>query len=244
MDGVKVVFFDMGNTLLHFHYGESDEEKDMQGLIYLTEYLNKFNENIKFDEVKQGFYTSWMNGIRDRKITHIEYPIEDFLNNFLQKYQVSLDLKQCIEAIHLFYTEYREQVYFENDIYDVLKMIKHKGYKIGIISNTCYYDEVMKACFKKAKIYDLIDSFTFSYSLRIGKPNKEIFTRAIDAMKITPQEAIMVGDSLESDIKPAIDLGMKTIWLNRESRNINKEVMADIEISCISEIYKHIETWR
>lgn len=52
MDGFKVIFFDMGNTLLHFHHGESDDEKDEQGLIYLTAYLNKFNTNISIDSIR------------------------------------------------------------------------------------------------------------------------------------------------------------------------------------------------
>ncbi|WP_373898790.1 HAD family hydrolase [Haloimpatiens sp. FM7315] len=240
MDGIKVIFFDMGNTLLHFHYGKSDDEKDMQGLIYLTEYLKKFNTNIEFDEVKQGFYENWMEGIKDRKVILTEYPIEDFLNSFLQKHELSLNLEQCIEAINLFYTDYREQVYFENSIYDTLKAIRIKGYKIGVISNTCYYDEVMKECFKKAKIYDLIDNFTFSYSLRIGKPNKQIFKTAIEAMKISPVQAVMVGDNLESDIKPALDLGMKTIWLNHKNNAINCDIKHDIEISCLLELLQYI----
>jgi putative hydrolase of the HAD superfamily len=239
MNRVKVIFFDMGNTLLHFHYGQSDDEKDMQGLIYLTEYLNKFNKNITLDEVKEEFFEKWMDGIEAGKETHIEYPIEGFLNRFLEKYNLSLNLEQCIEAINLFYTEYREQVYFEENVYDTLRRIKNKGYKIGIISNTCYYDEVMKGCFKKAKIYDLIDNFTFSYSLRIGKPNKKIFKNAMDMMKITADQAIMVGDSLESDIKPAADLGMKTIWLNSNNK-MKKDGGPDFEISNISQIHKYI----
>jgi hypothetical protein len=60
-------------------------------------------------------------GIKYRKVTHTEYTIEDFLNNFLRKYQLSLNLKQCIEAINVLYTDYREQVYFENNIYETLK---------------------------------------------------------------------------------------------------------------------------
>jgi putative hydrolase of the HAD superfamily len=240
MDGIKVIFFDMGNTLLHFHYGKSDDEKDMKGLIYLTEYLTEFNVNIKFDEVKQGFYENWMEGIKDRRTKFIEYPIEIFLNNFLGKYKLSLNLEQCIKAINLFYTDYREQVYFENNIYHTLKAIKDKGYKIGIISNTCYYDEVMKECFKKANIYDLIDNFTFSYSLRISKPHKQIFKTAIETMGIKPSEAVMVGDNLECDIKPALDLGMKTIWLNHKNNNVNNDIEPDIEISCISELTKYI----
>lgn len=240
MDEIKTIFFDMGNTLLHFHYGQSDYEKDIHGLIHLTRYLNKFNSNIEFDQVKQGFYEIWIEGIKERQTTFVEYPIENFLNNFLQEYEVVLTLDQCIEAINLFYTEYINQLYFEQSICDTLKSLKDKGYKIGIISNTCYYDEVMKECFKKANIYDLIDSFTFSYSLRIGKPKAQIFRVALNNMKISPKEAVMVGDSLEKDIKPASDLGMKTIWLNNKINTIESLIKPNIQVSCLAELTKYL----
>ena len=240
MDGFKVIFFDMGNTLLHFHHGESDDEKDMKGLIYLTEYLNRFNANITFDEVENGFFQSWTKGIEDRSKTFKEYPIEGFLNDFLVPYKIKLDMNECIEAINLFYTEYREQVFFESNIYDTLRRIKEKEYKIGVISNTCYYDEVMKACFKKAGIYDLIDNYTFSYSLRIGKPNIQIFRTAIESMKVLPKETIMVGDNLKSDIKPALNLGMKAIWVNNKNKKISSEIKPHIEIESVSEILNYL----
>ncbi|WP_061995193.1 HAD family hydrolase [Clostridium sp. ATCC 25772] len=241
MKNIKVIFFDMGNTLLHFHYGQSDDEKDIQGLVYLTEYLNRFDENITFEDVKNNFYKIWMDGIKDRKSKRIEYPIESFLNGFLKKYDLTFSLEQCIQAIHCFYKEYREQVRFEDNIYETLKSIKEKGYKIGVISNTCYYDEVMKECFSKAKIYELVDNFIFSYSLKIGKPNKKIFEAAIEQMGISPKEAIMVGDSLESDIKPALQLGMKTIWLKNDIINDTKlEIVPHGKISTIKELLSYI----
>lgn len=58
MDKVKVIFFDMGNTLLHFHCAKTDEEKDMKGLIHLTEYLNKLNTEITFKDIKENFLIS------------------------------------------------------------------------------------------------------------------------------------------------------------------------------------------
>lgn len=240
MDGVKVIFFDMGNTLLHFHYGNSDEEKDEQGLIYLTRYLNKFNSNITITEVKNIFFKNWIEGIEDRTRTFKEYPIEDFLNDFLAAYNIKLHINECIEAINEFYTEYRENVFFENNLYDILKAIKDKGYRIGVISNTCYYDEVMKECFKKAGIYELIDNFTFSYALRLGKPNVKIFKTAIEAMEIIPAEAVMIGDKLKSDIKPALDLGIKTIWLNNKNEKVNDEIIPDLEVSSIGELLKYL----
>jgi putative hydrolase of the HAD superfamily len=240
MNGIKVIFFDMGNTLLHFHHGKSDDDKDEQGLTYLTEYLNKFNSSITIDEVKNGFFKIWMEGIEDRSRTFKEYPIEGFLNEFLSKYNVELNLNECIEAINLFYTEYRENVFFEINIYDTLQRIKDQGYKIGVISNTCYYDEVMKNCFRKAGIHNLIDNFTFSYSLRIGKPNVKIFKTAISEMGVSPFEALMVGDNLKSDIKPALELGMKTVWINSNGKKTSNEIIPDIEISSIKKLNEFI----
>lgn len=60
MNGIEVIFFDMGNTLLHFHRVKSDDDKNEQGLTYLTEYLNKINNSITIDEVKNGFFKIWM----------------------------------------------------------------------------------------------------------------------------------------------------------------------------------------
>jgi putative hydrolase of the HAD superfamily len=98
----------------------------------------------------------------------------------------------------------------------------------------------MKECFKKAKIYDLLDNFTFSYSLRIGKPKLQIFKTAIEAMNISPMESVMVGDNLATDIKPAIELGMKTIWLNNSKKTNNSNIIPNAESSSIAEILKYI----
>ncbi len=240
MRDIKVVFFDMGNTLLHFHHGETDEEKDKKGLIYLTEYLKKFDERISLDEVENNFFNNWMDSIEDRKRTYKEYPIEEFLNKFMKRFNVELQLSECIEAINIFYTEYRRQVSFENDLYGTLKAIKDKGYKIGVKSNTCYYDEVMEECFKKAGIYELIDSFTFSYSLSYGKPHRKIFDEAINKMMILPEEAIMVGDNLNSDIKPAKELGMIGVWLNNSNKTLESSKIADFTISKLTELLQII----
>lgn len=236
MPNAKVLFFDMGNTLLHFHHGQTDEEKDAQGLLYLTKYLHNFNPNITISDVSNGFFLPWLEGIKDRNTIHKEYPIEGFLNDFLIDYNINLTINECIEAMHLFYTKYREQILFEVNLADSLQRIRDKGYKLGVISNTCYYDEVMKECFKAAKIYDMIDHFTFSYSLGLGKPNIQIFKIALTAMNVLPEDSIMIGDNFYSDIKPAIELGMKTIWLNPKNKIINSEIKPHFKVSSICEI--------
>lgn len=236
----KVIFFDMGNTLLHFHYGKSDDEKDFIGLGYLTTYLKKFDSRITLQAVKKDFYDVWNEALCLRKVKLTEYPIESYLNSFMNKYDLNLNHSQCIEAIDVFYSDYKNHVQTESGLYETLKKIKSKGYKIGVISNSCRYDEVMVNCFKAAKIDALIDSYTFSYYLRICKPKKGIFEKALEKMDVCPKDAVMIGDSLESDIKPALDLGLKTVWLNKDSKTNDTCIKPDIEISSISDLYKYV----
>lgn len=46
-----------------------------------------------------------------------------------------------------------------------------------------------------------------------GKPHLDVYRRALNGMKVTPEAAVMVGDSWKNDIKGALSIGMSAIWL-------------------------------
>ncbi|MGH4122857.1 MAG: HAD family hydrolase [Clostridium sp.] len=236
----KVIFFDMGNTLLYFHFGKSDEEKDKIGLKLLTKYLKEFDCRITVNEVKTEFYDKWNKILGLRKDTLIEYEVDKFLNEFLKEYNVNLNHEQCIKAIDIFYSEYRKHIFVEEGVCELLSKIRSKGYKIGIISNSCRYDEVMINCFKEANIDCFIDNYTFSYYFKICKPRLEIFKKALEKMNISPKEAVMIGDNLNADIKPALTLGMTGIWLNKNLKENNTNISPHMEILSLMELNEYI----
>lgn len=55
-----------------------------------------------------------------------------------------------------------------------------------------------------------------SEQARYSKPRKEIFLYALQKAGLHPQEVIHVGDSLESDVRCPMEVGIKSIWMNRE----------------------------
>lgn len=236
MKSSKVIFFDMGNTLLHFHFGKTDEEKDVIGIKHLTSFLKQYNSKVEFEDVKKHFFDEWQKVMPLRKINHIEYAVEDYLNNFLRKYDVELDLDECIRALDIFYTEYRNNVWIEENIHQTLGDIRQKGYKIGVISNSSLYDEVMINCFKKVELAKYIDIFTFSYYFKICKPMRQLFEVALDRMGVSPENAIMVGDNLQSDIEPAQKLGLTGIWLNKNFTLNDTDIKPDNEILKLKEL--------
>jgi putative hydrolase of the HAD superfamily len=48
-----------------------------------------------------------------------------------------------------------------------------------------------------------------------GKPSPRLFQFALDKLGVTPEQGIMVGDKLTTDIQGANGVGMKSVWINR-----------------------------
>jgi putative hydrolase of the HAD superfamily len=48
----------------------------------------------------------------------------------------------------------------------------------------------------------------------IGKPDKRVFAHALDRLTVAPSETWMIGDNLEWDVRPALELGMAAIWVD------------------------------
>lgn len=62
------------------------------------------------------------------------------------------------------------------------------------------------------------DAVVTSEQSRCYKPEAAIFHAGLKALGLGPDEVIHIGDSLHSDIAGAAALGIKTVWIHRDSR--------------------------
>ena len=85
--------------------------------------------------------------------------------------------------------------------------------KIGIISNNLLQEQLDKLDF--CKLAPLIDVLVVSEEVGIAKPDPRIFQVALERLDCSPSQAVMVGDSWDTDIVGATRLGIRAIWLNR-----------------------------
>ena len=58
-----------------------------------------------------------------------------------------------------------------------------------------------------------LENLFLSYQIGVAKPDPDLFLCATDCMDVSPRDCIMVGDSYDNDMCPAIELGMKTVWI-------------------------------
>ncbi|MDE6132536.1 MAG: HAD family hydrolase, partial [Oscillospiraceae bacterium] len=58
------------------------------------------------------------------------------------------------------------------------------------------------------------------------KPRKELFELAIKTVGISADEAVHIGDSLNSDVGGAASVGINAVWLNRNNREVPNGIVS------------------
>ncbi|RKN84316.1 HAD family hydrolase [Paenibacillus ginsengarvi] len=83
---------------------------------------------------------------------------------------------------------------------------------------------------------DYFDHIVISGSFGQGKPASAIFHHAMELLGIQPEEGLMVGDKLTTDILGANGVGMKSVWINRHGMIRSDEIVPVYEIANLRQI--------
>ncbi|RCX23519.1 putative hydrolase of the HAD superfamily [Fontibacillus phaseoli] len=70
-----------------------------------------------------------------------------------------------------------------------------------------------------------------------GKPDATIFRHALERLGVEPEESLMVGDKLTTDICGGLSAGMTTVWVNRDGKVRNDEIVPDYEVQHLSQLH-------
>ena len=90
----------------------------------------------------------------------------------------------------------------------LLQTLREKGLKTGLITNT-FSDE--RDMILSSPLYPLFDAAMISYEHAISKPDPEIYRRAMQALNVTAEECLYVGDGGSHELEGARSLGMQAI---------------------------------
>lgn len=100
------------------------------------------------------------------------------------------------------------------DVLPVLEELRGAGLRIAVVSNGIRDLHAFVAHHRLD-----VDAIVDSRSHGRVKPHPTIFQAALASLAVAPQDAVMVGDSLEEDIEGARALGMRAILIDREERH-------------------------
>ncbi|MFW9873236.1 MAG: HAD family hydrolase [Candidatus Thorarchaeota archaeon] len=229
---VEVITFDLWNTLIaNKSYSELRVQfffqflQEREVFIPFNELRNAYDKKFHFSEVT----------FEEIEFRHI-YTIDRILNVLkeikIEISKVNLDLlRQEFESMML-----QDPPHLKEGVKKTLEFLS-QYYYIGLISNTGVTPgKILNRVLEEYNILQYFDSTVYSDETGLFKPHPKMFKISLEKFKCKPQNAIHIGDLLETDIKGAKDFKMKTIWINDMNSQKSTEIFPDYEIKQISEV--------
>lgn len=116
-----------------------------------------------------------------------------------------------------------------------------KKYKLYLASNGTA--SVQKGRMTSANLYRFFEEVFVSQEIGANKPSIEYFERCFARIpNFDKSKAIMVGDSLTSDILGGQNAGIATCWVNPNHQEGRADIRVDYEIEALSQLEALLET--
>ena len=94
----------------------------------------------------------------------------------------------------------------------VLRVLRERGYRLGIIASQPLGSEKRLARFGLRDYFEVICA---SAEEGVDKPDPALFRRALERAGCAPGDAVMIGDRTDNDVAPAKSLGMQTVLIRQ-----------------------------
>ncbi len=238
---IKLVAFDLDDTL--FNSTDLSQQARIKGIDAMIDLgLN----------IDRGTAINILMEVVDEYGSNFSYHYNYFfrrLNHMDESFAISFDLKyKCIAAAVMAYHKKKiDSIELYNDVKKVLETLKQENIKTAIITDGIIIKQYEKVF--RLGIDHLIDLVVISDEIGIKKPNLELFKYCLRKAQVKSNETMYIGDRLDKDIKPALELGMVGVYIHRGGKhdfhedNVKKQqvITPDYEISDMGEILSIIE---
>jgi len=98
------------------------------------------------------------------------------------------------------------------DVVPTLIALRDGGYRLGVIANQ---PSQVRAAMERDGLVPFFEVWGVSDDLGLHKPDPALFRRTLELAGAAGERAVMVGDRLDYDMRPARSAGMHTVWLLR-----------------------------
>lgn len=226
---IKFVFLDLDETLLDFHRAEA---------VGLEKTL------LDFDVPCDGAVKSRFSAINLAQWKRLERGELTRDQVKLRRFEILLEelgVVRDAEAVRVRYEEYLSIGHYFLPRAEALLEALYGKYKLYIASNGT--TAVQQGRIKSAGIARYFEAIFFSEDLGYVKPQREFFDACFKTIPdFDPAQAIILGDSLTSDIRGGINAGIKTCWFNPNGTQNSGETQPDFEIRTLAEFPELLET--
>lgn len=220
----EFVFWDLDDTLLDFLACEQEALRatlKIHGIEMTDHLLSRYSaiNDSKWKLLERGELTR-----REVQLTRFE----DFFKEFGFEISVTEFNDLYLKNLALQAVEYP-------GIHEMLRKLQ-PHYKIYLASNGVEKVQISRIAIAKLEPY-FIKLFSSEF-MGAPKPEKAFFDACFSQIpNFDPKKAIIIGDSLSSDIRGGINAGIATCWFNPKGKALPEGIRPDYEIRSLDEIF-------
>jgi beta-phosphoglucomutase len=186
---IKAVIFDMDGVLIDakdWHY-----EALNRALKHFGQEINRYEHLVTFDGLptKKKLEMLTLEG-------RIPKGMHTFIDQLKQQYTMEIIYNKCKPIFHHQYA---------------LSKLKNEGYQIAVCSNSIR--KTIEVMMEKSSLAPYLNFFLSNQDVVKGKPDPEIYTKAIEKLGLQPNECLIVEDN-ENGIKAAKASGGNLLQVN------------------------------
>lgn len=226
---IKFIFLDLDDTLLDFHLAEHIAIKATFSA------MGAPNDDATIARYSVINRSSW------ERLERGEWTRREVLVGRFKLLYAELGLDIDAEATQAMYEDKLCIGHYFLDGAEALLDNLYGKYKLYITSNGTA--RVQDARIASSGIARYFDGIFVSQRVGYDKPRVEFFNAVFDAIEgFDRSEAIIVGDSLTSDIQGGINAGIKTCLYNPKGRPPREDIVPDFEIKSLDELPRLLES--
>jgi HAD superfamily hydrolase (TIGR01549 family) len=164
---------------------------------------------------------AWHRALRDAgaRFTDAEFDEEytrarteqsgSFRRRLIARFLPDGDLRE-LESLAARYWQYPPAALYD-DVLPCLEALQG-AYRFGVIANQ---PGDVRTAMRRDGLEPFFEVWGVSDELGVGKPDPALFELAVKAAGVAPGASVMVGDRLDYDMRPAAQVGMRTVWMLR-----------------------------
>jgi putative hydrolase of the HAD superfamily len=221
----KGILIDMGDTLIHTKNMDFNRSYSMMYDLSKTKNCTK-------EEFLQYCSKFYKDIFGTRK--YLEVRLIDLIKLLIEIFDLSYDIS--LEELEVKFCLNCSDISEVDNAHKILKYFKNKGYKIVVLSNTCFSRKAIVTMLGRFNEY--FDEVIASSEYAVRKPYESFFDLGISKFAINKDDIYYIGNDYYFDIYGSSRAGLKSVWLNElnKSRDENLPVKEYIEINNYNEL--------
>jgi HAD superfamily hydrolase (TIGR01509 family) len=207
MNKIKAVIFDMDGVLIEakdWHYEALNRALNLFGME-----ISRYDHLVTYDGLPTKKKLEMLSTERG-----LPKELHTFINNMKQQYTMEIVYANCKPTFHHEFA---------------LSKLKNQGYKMAVCSNSIR--NTIEIMMQKAALEQNFEFYVSNQDVKNGKPDPEMYIKAIEKLGLTPKECMIVEDN-ENGIKAAKGSGA---WV------MEVDVVEDVNYQNIEQHIKKFE---